>query len=198
MFQIEVISEDSTEPVTLTEVKDFLRIDSDSSSDDSVLELMIVSCREKLEGFTNLYFIPKEVQIEFSSRVFELPYGPAGAITELTRQVNDETPVVVDPSKYYTTGLAFKTLIIKEFDNEGGGWWYPIDGSWPIWQGTIPCFEKYVLSLTTGYETLPKALKHALLLQIDYDYKWQGKQEKEDISPAAVEQASRFSRNLVL
>lgn len=198
IFEIQVISE-GTEPVTLAEVKDFCRIDSDSSDNNTVLTLMIASCREKLEGHTNLYFIPKVAKIEFTSRVFELPYGPVGTITQLTRQRGDETPVVVATDKYYTDGLQFKTLIIKNWDNDSGYWWYPINGGWPQWQSPRDCImDKYVLSLTTGYVTLPKALKHALLLQIDYDYKWQGKQEKADLSPAALEQADRFSRNLVL
>lgn len=197
-WQIQVISE-GAEPVTLSECKDFLRLDSDSSDNDTVLQLLIASCREKLEGYTNLYFIPKVVRIEFSARAFELPYGPAGTITELTRQIGDETPIVVDTDKYYTDGLEFKTLIIKNWDNDSGWWWYPINGGWPQWQGPRDvCYEKYVVSMTTGYPegTLPKGLKHALLLQIDYDYKWQGKQEKEDLSPAALTQADRFSRNL--
>lgn len=201
MFQIQVISEPNTEPVTLSEVKDFLRVDSDSSDNDTVLKLMIASCREKLEGYLNLYFIPKVCKIEFSQHRFELPYGPAGTITQLTRQRGDETPIVVDTDKYYTDGLEFKTLIIKDWENDGGNWWYPINGDIPQWHGPVHCYvEKYVLSLTTGYPDgdLPKALKHALLLQIDYDYKWQGKQEKYDFSPAALEQANRFSRNLPL
>ena len=199
MFEIEVISEDETEPVTVDEVKDFCRLDSDSSDNDTVLELLIASCREKLEGYLNVYFIPKEVKIQFTSRAFELPYGPAGEITELTRQRGDETPIVVADDKYYTDGLQFKTLIIKDWDNDSGYWWYPIGGGWPQWQGPIHCMpEKYVVSMTTGYTTIPKGLKHALLLQIDYDYKWQGKQEKEDIAPAAKEQANRFSKNLPL
>lgn len=134
MFEIKVISE-GAEPVNLSEVKEYLRIDSDSSDSDNVLELLITSAREKLEGFLNVYFIPKSVKIEFSSRVFELPYGPAGVITELTRQIGDETPVIVDSDKYYTNGLDFKTLIIKEFDNDYSGWWYPINGGYPQWQG---------------------------------------------------------------
>lgn len=199
MFEVEVISQSETEPVTVEECTDFMRIDSDSANNGSI-PLLIASCREKLEGYTNLYFIEKEVNILFSERVFELPYGPLGELKGLTKQLNDETPVTVETDKYYTNGLAFKTLIIKDFDNENGHWWYPIDGSWPIWQGTFPCYEKYTLNCTTGYSdgNLPKNLKHALLLQIDYDYKWQGKQEKEDIAPAAKEQADRFSRNLVL
>lgn len=201
MFQIQVITEAAYEPVTLGEVKDFLRVDSDSSDNDAVLELMIASCREKLEGYLNLYFVAKVCKIEFAQRALELPYGPTGAITQLTRQRGDETPIVVDPDNYYTDGLQFKTLIVKNWDNDNGWWWYPINGGWPQWQGPRNlCLEKYVLSLTTGYPEgeLPKALKHALLLQIDYDYKWQGKQEKQDLSPAALTQANRFSRNLVL
>lgn len=198
MFEIQIISEGS-EPVTLSEVKDFCRIDSDSSDNDQVLSLMIASAREKLEGHLNVYFIPKVAKIEFSSRVFELPYGPTGEITELTRQLGNEMPIIIDSDEYYTDGLAFKTLIIKNYDNDSGGWWYPINGGWPQWQGRKDiCVEKYVLSLTTGYANLPKGLKHALLLQIDYDYKWQGKQEKADLAPAALEQANRFSRNLPL
>jgi hypothetical protein len=94
--------------------------------------------------------------------------------------------------------LQFKTLIIKQWEDDSGNWWYPINGDFPQWQGRYPCNERYVVSMTTGYPdgALPKGLKHALLLQIDYDYKWQGKQEKEDIAPAAKEQANRFSRNL--
>lgn len=197
-WEIQVISE-GAEPVTLSEVKDYCRLDSDSSDNDAVLQMLIASSREKLEGFLNVYFIPKVVKIEFQSRAFELPYGPAGAITQLTRQVGDETPIVVDTDKYYTDGLAFKTLIIKDWANDSGYWWYPINGGLPQWQGPAHCYtEKYVVSMTTGYTALPKLLKHALLLQIDYEYKWQGKEEMNSISPAAQNIASRFSKNLPL
>ncbi len=197
MFEIQVISESATEPVTLSEVKDFCRLDSDSSDNDTVLSLLIASAREKLEGYLNLYFIAKVVKIEFTSRVFDLPYGPAGAITQVTSQIDDEAAVILTTDQYYTDGLQFKTLIIKDWQNDSGWWWYPVGGGWPVWQRPVNTrLEKYVVSMTTGYTTIPKALKHALLLQIDYDYKWQGKQEKEDISPAAKEQANRFGRNL--
>jgi len=198
MFEIEIITESITEPVDLATVKDFCRLDSDSSDDDTVLELLIASCREKLEGYLNLYFVPKEVKIQFNERSFILPYGPAGEITEVTRQISDKDPVILLDTQYYTTGLQFKTLIIKQWEDDSGNWWYPINGDFPQWQGRYPCNERYVVTMTTGYPDglLPKGLKHALLLQIDYDYKWQGKQEKEDIAPAAKEQANRFSRNL--
>ena len=78
MFEIEVISEEETEPVTLTEVKDFCRLDSDSSDNDTVLELLIASCREKLEGYLNVYSpFARLYHYEGSTRGYETPLEDA-------------------------------------------------------------------------------------------------------------------------
>lgn len=197
MFEVKVITDVQAEPVTLDEIKAFCRLDADYTQEDLILELICASAREKLEGWLNIYLAPKEVEIEFSYPVFELPYGPAGEITGLVRIIESDSPYTEPVTEYHTEGLDFKKLIITEA-SENGHWWYPINGGIPQWQGHIERCEKFIVSLTTGYVVLPALLKHALLIQIDYDYKAQGAPQLEALSPMSLQKAEQFSKNLVL
>jgi hypothetical protein len=76
-----------TEPVTVQEVKNYLRLEgfidssesisSEFNDDDVLIANLITSARERLEEFTGLSFIPKTWQIEFTTsfnkRVFKTP-----------------------------------------------------------------------------------------------------------------------------
>ena len=77
-----------TEPLTLAEVKNYLRIEgfidstesisSEFDDDDDLLQEIITSARERLEEYTGLSFIPKTYQIEFTNLAgnFMIPFGP--------------------------------------------------------------------------------------------------------------------------
>jgi len=47
---------DGNEPVTLTEAKNWLRLDSDLSADDTLIEMLIADARIYCENYTNRFF----------------------------------------------------------------------------------------------------------------------------------------------
>lgn len=204
-FQIVNVDEPNyADVVTLDEIKSFSKVDQDYVSNDLNLEIMRESAIQKLEGLTNLYFASREVKIQFYGNACELPYGPQpvdDAITEVTK--NDETDPL--PTEDYTVrGLNYKTIII------GSGacgcnvtsWFYPIWGGYPLpWTWTPGQDNFYNVTYNTGFGTegnpLPKALKHAVLMLIDYYLKEQGTTDL-DVPVAIQKLANRFSKNLVI
>lgn len=193
-YQVKIIQDVSVEPVTLAEIKAWSMIDADYAYDDTVLQLMIGSAREKLENYSNLAFGLKTLEVQFTGGYFQLPYGPTGTILSLFN-VGEDPYADTD---YTLRGLTFKSMCLDS-DNSYE-WFYPIGGGYPrLWN----YYERYPLNTynvtyTTGYTTLPRLLKEALLIQVDYDLKVRGLPEMAALSPVAVEKVNSFSRNLIL
>ena len=138
--QVNEGSSTPTEPVTLTEAKDFCRIDIDT--DDDLIEELITAARLMCESFTNIGFIEQEriVILNNGNGSVLLPYGPVGTISEVV--VNDE---ILSSDEYVVSGNQFKRLI-------------------------SPQDESISITYESGYTELPKNLKTALLNQIFYLY----------------------------
>lgn len=93
-----------TEPVTLTEVKNFCKIDV--SEDDTLISMMIISCMLECEQLTNIGFYNREVtlvQNNGNGGAF-LPLGPNGTITS----VKDIEGVDIS---YKASGTAWKQIL---------------------------------------------------------------------------------------
>lgn len=179
-MEVKVITDVEQEPVTLDEVKSFLRIDLDYVSEDFKLLMFVSGAREKLEKYLNLSLAPKTLKWQWIGSLSDIPYGPVVDITSLTEQ-GDETEV-----EYDLFGLDFPAIGLKDNYN------YII---YPV--GYDSCGKLYNLTYEAGYDTLPNGLKMALLMQIDYDYKNQGLPLTE-LSPNAMKQAAIYSRNLAI
>jgi len=192
-YQIEVLTDLESEPVTLQETKAWLRIDADFFDDDNILNTLITSSRELLEKYTNLAFGVKELKVRFSDNCIELPYGPTVDIISVT---DVKTGDAISADKYEIRGLTYKSIVLNSAYN--ASWFYPLGGGTPqLWEGNVEHIEVDVV-YTTGFSVLPKALKNALLTQIDYMYKNIGETNLEPLNPVAEKLASPYSRNLVL
>lgn len=186
------------EPVTIEEIKSWLRIDADYASEDSNLMLIAASSREKLEKHLNLSFAPKTWEVQFSGESIELPYGPHVMITSLL-PVNVDNPEEITDYKEF--GLQFKSIYLAPLN--GANFFYPISGALPeIWNANYISCGTYNVKYLAGYGNenmpLPKALKHALLIQIDYDYKNQGEADEQGLSTLALSKAEIYSKNLII
>jgi len=102
-FQIEILTDLTTEPVTLQEAKDYMRISSDSEND--LIEELITSARERIEKYTGLSLGLKTLKAYwFYFHVpAEIPYGPVTAINSVV----DDNDVELE---YTARGLQYKTL----------------------------------------------------------------------------------------
>lgn len=184
-MEVKVLTDVTTEPVTLTEIKNFCRIDLDYSTDDATLLLIAGAAREKLEKELNLSFAAKTLKVQFNGYPMDIPYGPVVSITSLVSSTDTEDPPT--EVEYTESGLDFKSIYVNYIND--CVIIYPV--------GFDSSDGNYNLTYTAGYPVLPKALKQALLLQIDYDFKNQG-MPADDISALALEKASPYSKNLFI
>jgi len=98
IYDIKDTSTSLTEPVTLGEMKDYLRLegftDSDESTtdslwdfdlDDSFITNLISAARKKAEDFCGCSFIDHTWKVMFTNGAgdFEFPYGPVTSLTSL-------------------------------------------------------------------------------------------------------------------
>lgn len=102
-FQLEIITDLTTEPVTLQEAKDYMRISS--NAEDDLIEELITSARERIEKFTGLSLGEKTLRAYwFYFHVpSEIPYGPV----TLINSVVDDNDVALE---YTARGLQYKVL----------------------------------------------------------------------------------------
>lgn len=179
-ISIEDVSDESgeiTEPVTLQEVKDYLRLDGytdvhDSTSDDlsefdfddDLITEMITACRELMEQKSGLSIVSHtwEAVITNLCGMIEIPYGPVISVTELLNCEGDE----ITSDNYRIVGNKWKHL-------------------------AYPCSSNMTITYTAGYTVLPKAIKLDLLRLVAYMYENRG---EETIPAFASQLVKSYSR----
>ena len=168
------------EPVTLQEVKDYLRlegyIDDDESTsdslsdfdfDDSLIEdIIIPGARQLMEKCTGLSLIPKTLRVTLynSSGNMEIPFGPVRSIVSLY----DSNEVELLDTFYTTNGGAFLRL------------------GYPKYKGMVMTYE-------AGYITLPKSLKLEMLRLCAYMYENRG--DDQSINKFAYQISGKYIRD---
>jgi uncharacterized phiE125 gp8 family phage protein len=167
-----------TEPVTLAEVKNYLRLEgfiNDNTSitptfndDNTYINGLIRASREALEEYTGLSFVIKTWQIEFDNYAgnFEIPFGPVLDIFELHPQGES----LASDELEYTTSSNKRILKTPEYGN-------------------------LVMLYEAGYVTLPKRLKDAMFKEIAYRYINRGDINVDGISKEAMDLASTYKQS---
>jgi hypothetical protein len=154
-----------TEPVTLTEAKNFCKIDI--STDDDLINVLITAARQMCEAYTGVGFVEHQAVavLNNSNGDIYIPYGPMIAINSVE---NDNGRVLVLDLDYTLGGNEFKRL------------WTPLANN-------------ITIDYITGYTTLPDVLKTALLNQVYYLYDNRSV-GVDDISPIAKTLLNLFKR----
>jgi uncharacterized phiE125 gp8 family phage protein len=130
------------EPVTLTEAKNFCKIDI--STDDDLINILITAARQMCEAYTGVGFVQHNAVavLNNSNGDIYIPYGPMVEIISI--EDNAGRTLVLDLD-YTIGGNEFKRL-------------------------RTPYANNITIDYITGYSTLPEALKTALLNQVYYLY----------------------------
>jgi len=68
-YQVDVIAPPTTEPVTLGEAKEQLRIEASFTEEDSLISALISTAREYCEAFCNRFFTEQDIIIRFSGSI---------------------------------------------------------------------------------------------------------------------------------
>ena len=167
-----------TEPVTLDEVKDYLRLegftaDDDSGEgafdfDDALIEELITEARIWVEKFTGLSLVPKTLTIVLSNQagMIEFP-GPVTGTIVLT----DKDDVTIEDTEYKFIGTEFPKLVTRFCDM---------------------ITAEYDAGYTTA--TIPKGLKLALLAYCADHYEFRGDDKPEAPNERATQKARPYRR----
>lgn len=104
-------SDESEEPVTSTEGKNWLKIDV--ADDDTIVEKLIKTARQQCEHYLNISLVPKTVTAILLNQLgdIRLPYGP---IVELVSIKDLDDNVITD---YKLIGDTFKWLCTPTLDS---------------------------------------------------------------------------------
>jgi uncharacterized phiE125 gp8 family phage protein len=109
-------AESITEPVTLTEVKAWLIIDTVNTDDDALLTLLITQVRQAIEKKTKLSLVKRTIVVTADlTREFKLPHGPIRSIDEVLFRKGtngDGTPdfETLEATDYTTDGEDIKVI----------------------------------------------------------------------------------------
>ena len=99
---LSVATDAAVEPLTLTEVKSWEKIDHSADEDD--LTALIKAARKRVEGDTSLALINTTFTYSLdsipSNGVIVLPIAPLSSVTSITAYSSDESSAVVDTSVY--------------------------------------------------------------------------------------------------
>jgi uncharacterized phiE125 gp8 family phage protein len=173
-------SGDVTEPITVEEVKSYMRLeglqDVDESmataftEDDELIERLIVSARKKLETMYGISIVPKTLRAVLTNQAgdIEIPQGPVSSITSL----KDKSGTAI--TDYTILGYSEAEEAYNDFI-----------------QLESPCYEKMVLIYEAGYDEVPEGLKDEILRMVTYWYENRGDKELKGF----VFQTSEFNRN---
>lgn len=168
---ISIESGEPTEPVTLQEMKDYLRIDGSQDDspgdefdfDDELIEDLIAEGRIWVENFTGLHLIQKSLKVVLLNQagMIELP-GPVTS-TVVIKNMDGE---VTDADTYVFIGSSFLKLV-------------------------TPFCDKIILEYEAGYTrtTTPRGLKGAIKSYVADHFEYRGDDDK-----TANERAARKAR----
>lgn len=163
-------SGDPTEPVTLEEVKSYVRLEglqdvgeSDATpftEDDDLIERLIVYARKKLEKLYNISLVTKTLRAVITNLAgdIEIPQGPVISITSLKDRDGNDLDYTI--SEYNEDDLEED---INDFI-------------------TLECpkYEKMVMVYEAGYQEVPEALKVEILRYVTWLFAYRGDKEKQD------------------
>lgn len=173
-----------TEPVTLQEVKDYLRISYDT--ENTMISRMIRSVREWVEDYLQSSLVDHTItalfsELEEDAWTLDLPFGPHASITSVKRldMEGTETALTLN-SGYYKTGLTdLKIRLVRSWSS--GGW-------------TGADYSYKVVFTTTG--TVPGPVKEAILqiLEDTWSNRGEGSSLQVKVSHDAVYMLNPYRR----
>lgn len=159
-----LITPPATEPVSLTEAKLHLKIETADTADDALVTILIQAAREVAEQYTRRAFISQtwELQMDcFEEEDYKL-ITPCSAITSV---------------KYYDTDGVEQTVAVAVYglslSTEPNEIYLKYGQLWPTVRGQE---DDVKIRFVSGYTTVPASIKAAILLIIGHLY-----ENREDV-----------------
>jgi uncharacterized phiE125 gp8 family phage protein len=160
-YNLTLYTAPTTEPLTLDEVKSYLRIDT--SDDDVYLWSLLTTARKFCESFQNRVYITQTWEVSFDNwpcSVIELPKGNLQSITHIKYTDSDNVITTIDSGDYVVSTRGMLGKVAPAYGK-----------SWPSF---TPCpLDPIVIRYVCGYGTaddVPEQVKQAMYLLISHWY----------------------------
>jgi uncharacterized phiE125 gp8 family phage protein len=160
-LQTRIVTDLTTEPVTVTEAKLWCKIPG--TAEDAIITLLITAARKSLEKFTSSSFGEKVIHATWvkipDDWIVELPHGPIISVDHVYKIDEEGTEEALTVNKdFYLYGDQDIQLKLEQF-----------------WSTGATVSRSLRVEYTAGYgdtvtEPLPDELKEAILKQVATDY----------------------------
>lgn len=173
----------ASEPVTAAEVKNYAKIDSGVTTDDTLIDALITAARLRCEQYTRRALINQtwDLGLDYvpTCDFIELPKAPLSSVTSVTSYVDGDTATVFSASNYNVNTWSQPGKIILRHD-----------AVWP--DGELRTSNPMVIRFVAGYgasaSNVPAALRAAILQMVLAWYENRGDEAQSDAMaiPAAA------------
>ena len=192
-MEIKVITDITTEPVTLAQARQWVNFDDTSDDEDARITSLVTSARELIEKECNVTMAQKVLQAYYhkdeidQDRRFPLPYGPHKSIDEFVKvDIEGNETTLVENTGYYKQGNQFFEISLATRVSTWGG---------------VETINDYKIQYTAGYgisdytEDLPDVFKTAILEQVLLWYRRDYSNPQGMLSNIIREMVLPFSKN---
>jgi len=110
-----IVTAPTSEPVTLMQAKEQLRIEDGFTLDDDYIEALISSARDRCESYCNQFFAVQDISLQYNGQMattVSVPY-PGLTVTAITYTDSDLAVQTLDPGAY-TYSEPLQTLYITD------------------------------------------------------------------------------------
>lgn len=179
---IKIITPVETEPITISEVRQHLRLPDDVNEDDLLLGL-IRTARVYCENITRRALAEQTLEIILDrfpdrSRAIALPCPPLLSVVEIAYRDSNGVETILPETSY-----------VVDTDREPGRVMSVYGTAWPVFTPVPGSGVR--IRFVAGYEILPATIRHAMLLLIGHWY-----ENRE--ATGSVKDETTFSVNALL
>jgi len=175
----------ATEPLTSTEAK--LHCKVDTTDDDTIFTALITAAREFAEHYTGVAFAPQTLEMALNGfprdkdgvdTGFDLDMPPVASITHIKYTDGDGTEQTLSAANYSLSAYGTANRVVMGYAT--------------AWPATQDIENSVRVRYVTGYTTLPKAARAALLLLIGHLY-----ENRQSVSALSLSEIPLGSRVLL-
>jgi len=152
-LQVESVADVTEEPISVRDALAYLRITDLPSDQVRVLEMLISTVREQAEKLTRRLMTRRQVvaRWDYWARRGDLVFPPVGTVSTVERVATDGTATTLPASAYHLEG---RSLVLDTDETAEG--------------------QALRVTYEAGYQSLPQALKVAMLDDLDARYDGRG------------------------
>jgi len=170
MYSFSLVTAPAAEPVSLSEVKTYLRIAT--ADDDTLLTALISAARQWAERYTGRAFITQTWQVALDSpptdsNAVSLPRAPLQSVASVTYYSDNDAETVWAPSNYFVDTL-----------REPGRLVLRIGATWPC---STRAANGIIITYAAGYgsnaSSVPEPIRAAIRELVAYTYEHRGNEE---------------------